>query len=173
MPKLEVLFSRDQIAQRVAAIGAQISQDFAGESVLLVGVLKGAVVFLADLARYITIDATYDFITVSSYKDGKQTSGRVNLVKDVDAPVEGNNVIIVEDILDSGFTLNFLYQHFTSRRPKRLAVATLLDKRSRRIQPFTAEYVGFEISDRFVVGYGMDIAEQYRNLPDICVHTDP
>ena len=172
MSKIQLLIPHDEIARRVEAIGEQISRDFAGEPIVLIGVLKGAAIFLADLARHITLDATFDFIAASSYHEEQSSSGKIRLTKDLDASVEKKNVILVEDILDSGFTLNYLHRLFSARNPKRLAVVTLLDKRSRRVHPFTAEYVGFEIPDHFVVGYGMDLAEQYRNLPDICVFPD-
>lgn len=167
--KLKVLIHRDQIATRIHEMGADISRDYAGQNVLLVGVLKGACIFLSDLARQITLDATFDFIAVSSYGSEKQSSGEVKLVKDVDKPLHGKNVILVEDILDTGFTLNYLRRLFEAAQPKTLRIATLLDKPSRRIKPITADYCGFQIPDQFVVGYGLDFAEKYRNLPDICV----
>lgn len=166
---LKVLFSREQIATRVAELGAQISKDYAGEPVTLIGVLKGAAIFLADLSRSITLDATFDFIAVSSYGNQKQNSGEVKLLKDVDQSMEGKNVILVEDILDTGLTLTYLKRVLEAHHPKSLRIAALLDKKARRIQPIHGDYVGFEIPDEFVVGYGMDYAERYRNLPDVCV----
>lgn len=163
------LISRDQIAAKVSEIGQQISRDFAGEQVMLLGVLKGAAIFLADLARHITLDTTFDFIAVSSYGNQQQHSGEVRLVKDVDESLEGKNVILVEDILDTGLTLTYLKNLLLARCPKRLRVAVLLDKTPRRIQPVTVDYIGFEIPDEFVVGYGTDFAEHYRNLQDICI----
>ena len=165
---LEVLLDRVQIATRVAELGEEISRDYAGESVLLLGVLKGAAVFLADLARCITIDATFDFIAVSSYGGGTEASGAVKLIKDVDTPIAGKNVIVVEDILDTGLTLRFLCRLLGQHGPKSLKVATCLDKPGRRLQRIEADYVGFRIPNRFVVGYGLDYGERYRNLPDIC-----
>jgi hypoxanthine phosphoribosyltransferase len=167
--KLRVLITREQIAARVAQMGQQISADFAGESLMLIGVLKGATIFLADLARQITLDTTFDFIAVSSYGSGKQHSGEVRLLKDVDRSVEGRNIILVEDILDTGVTLTYLMNMLQAHRPKSLKIAALLDKISRRTEPIGGDYVGFTIPDEFVVGYGLDFAERYRNLPDICV----
>ena len=169
MSELKVLFSREQIAARVAELGKQITKDFAGEPVLLVGVLKGAAIFLSDLSRQIDLDSTFDFIAVSSYGTQKQNSGAVKLNKDVDQSMEGKNVILVEDILDTGLTMSFLKQMVLTHHPKTFRIATLLDKKCRRQQPIQADYVGFEIPDEFVVGYGMDYAERYRNLSDICV----
>jgi hypoxanthine phosphoribosyltransferase len=168
-PALKVLFSRDQIHSRVVEIGAQITKDYAGESVVLVGVLKGACLFLSDLARNIALDASFDFIAVSSYGSGKMSSGEVKLTKDVDTSLQGKNVIVVEDILDTGFTLTYLMKLLQAAQPKSLKIAALLDKPSRRIQPIQPDYFGFKIPDEFVVGYGMDFAEKYRNLPDICI----
>lgn len=167
--ELRVLFSRQQIAQRVAEIGAQINRDYEGQQVVLIGVLKGAAIFLSDLSRSLSIDATFDFISVSTYGNEKQSSGEVKLLKDVDSSMEGKNIILVEDILDTGLTLSYLTKVLGAHKPKSVRIATLLDKAARRIQPIKADYVGFEIPDEFVVGYGMDYAERYRNLPDICV----
>jgi hypoxanthine phosphoribosyltransferase len=179
MPELKVLISRQQIAERVAAIGAEISRDFAGESVILVGVLKGATIFLGDLARQVHLDATFDFIGVSSYgnrpspaqelQSGWDSTGEVQLTKDMDQPIKDKNVILVEDILDTGLTLTYLKKMLGTRQPKTLRVAALLDKPSRRKMPIVGDYIGFSIPDEFVVGYGLDYAERYRNLPDICI----
>jgi hypoxanthine phosphoribosyltransferase len=176
-PKL--LISREQIAFRVAAMGADITRDFAGESVIFVGVLKGAAIFLSDLARQVQLDATFDFIGVSSYgnrpsptqelKGGWDSTGEVRVTKDVDQSMRDKNVILVEDILDTGLTLTFLKKILLAHQPKAFRIAALLDKPSRRKQPIQADYVGFSIPDEFVVGYGLDYAERYRNLPDICV----
>jgi hypoxanthine phosphoribosyltransferase len=167
--KLRVLIGRERIAAKVAEMGQRISQDFAGEPVVLIGVLKGATVFLADLARQITLDVSFDFIAVSSYGNARQHSGEVKLVKDVDSSMAGRNIILVEDILDTGLTLTFIQSMLRAHQPKSLKIAALLDKVSRRTQPIRGDYVGFEIPDEFVVGYGLDFAEHYRNLPDICV----
>ena len=169
---MEVLLSRDEIADAVGRIGQQISQDFTGESVVLIGVLKGACLFLADLARQIELDATFDFIAVRSYGTKKQTAGEVQLIKDVIAPLRDMNVVLVEDILDTGLTLTFLRKHLLAHQPRAFKIAALLDKPSRRVVQVQADYVGFQIPDKFVVGYGLDYAERYRNLPDICVLPD-
>jgi hypoxanthine phosphoribosyltransferase len=169
MEKLRTLIGRERIAAKVAELGQQITADLAGEPVVLVGVLKGAAIFLADLARQIDLEATFDFIAVSSYGTSRQHSGEVRLTKDVDYSMEGKNVILVEDILDTGLTLTYIRNLLLGHRPKSLKIAALLDKSSRRIEPIRGDYVGFEIPDEFVVGYGLDFAERYRNLPDVCI----
>ncbi len=179
MAELKVLFTREQIAHRVAEMGAAINRDYAGQSVILLGVLKGAAIFLSDLSRQLKIDATFDFIGVSSYgnrpspaqelKSGWDSTGEVRLTKDMDQSMIGRNVILVEDILDTGLTMTYLKKLLMARQPKSFRIAALLDKPSRRKQPIQADYVGFSIPDEFVVGYGLDYAEKYRNLPDICV----
>jgi hypoxanthine phosphoribosyltransferase len=179
MAELKVLITREQIAQRVAEMGADINRDYAGQSVILLGVLKGAAIFLSDLSRQLKVDATFDFIGVSSYgnrpspaqelKNGWDSTGEVRLTKDMDQSMIGKNVILVEDILDTGLTLTYLKKMLMARQPQSLRIAALLDKPSRRKQPIKADYVGFSIPDEFVVGYGLDYAEKYRNLPDICV----
>lgn len=179
MPDLRVLIPRQDVAKRVSELGAQISTDYAGQSVNLVGVLKGAAIFLADLARQIDLDATFDFIGVSSYgnrpsptqelKSGWDSTGEVRLTKDVDQSLKEKNIILVEDILDTGLTMTYLKKLLMARQPRSLRVAALLDKPSRRKLPLEGDYVGFKIPDEFVVGYGLDYAEKYRNLADICV----
>lgn len=179
MNQLKILIPRDQIAQRVAAMGAEITRDFQAQTVMFVGVLKGAAIFLSDLTRQVQLDVTFDFIGVSSYGNrpspaqeltsGWDSTGEVRLTKDVDQSMKDRNVILVEDILDTGLTLSYLKKILLAHQPKALRLATLLDKPSRRKQPIEAEYVGFKIPDEFVVGYGLDYAEKYRNLPDICV----
>lgn len=164
---LRVLFTSQQIHTRVQEMGRQIHEDLHGESVILVGVLKGAAIFLADLARAIQVDCTFDFVAVSSYKSATQSSGAVQLIKDLTEPVEDRHIIVVEDILDTGITLSFLHSHFRDHKPRSIRIAALLDKPSRRIQPIHADYIGFSIPNEFVIGYGMDYAERYRNLPDI------
>ena len=174
-----MLISRDKIAKRVGELGTQISKDFAGESVNLVGVLKGAAIFLSDLARQIELDATFDFIGVSSYgnrptptqelNNGWDSTGEVKLTKDVDQSIKDKNIILVEDILDTGLTMTYLKKMLLARQPRTLKVAALLDKPTRRKLPLEGDYVGFKIPDEFVVGYGLDYAEKYRNLADICV----
>ena len=167
--QVKELISAAQIANRVRELGAQITRDYAGKELVLVGVLKGAAIFLSDLARAISIQCTFDFVAVSSYGKGTRSSGAVKLIKDLDHPIEGRNIILVEDILDTGLTLCFLKRMLMQHRPRSLRVAALLDKPERRIEPIQAEYVGFSIPNHFVIGYGMDYAERFRNLPDICV----
>jgi hypoxanthine phosphoribosyltransferase len=169
---MKVLLSREKIAEGVARIGQEISRDFAGQSVTLVGVLKGACLFLSDLARQIELDATFDFIAVRSYGTKRESAGEVQLIKDVTTPLEDKNVILVEDILDTGLTYSFLKKLMMARKPRSLKFAALLDKPSRRQMPVQADYVGFKIPDEFVVGYGLDYAERFRNLPDICVFSE-
>ncbi len=164
---MDVLFSTEQIAERVKAIGAQISEEYAGQSVVLIGVLKGAAIFLADLARAITVDNTFDFVAVSSYGRARVSSGAVKLIKDIDNPIEGKHVIIVEDILDTGLTLSYLRGLMLQHKPASLKIATCLDKPERRLVPIEADYVCFSIPNRFVIGYGMDYAERYRGVEDI------
>jgi len=165
---MEILLKREEIAAAVARIGKRITRDFASESVVLVGVLKGACLFLSDLARQIELNATFDFIAVRSYGTQK-TAGEVQLIKDVTTPLRDQNIILVEDILDTGLTLTFLRRHLLQHQPRVLKIAALLDKPSRRVVQVQADYVGFQIPDKFVVGYGLDYAERFRNLPDICV----
>ena len=179
MNDLKVLIQREKIAERVGQLGADITRDFAGQSVIFVGVLKGAAIFLADLARQVKLDSTFDFIGVSSYgnrpspsdelRSGWDSTGEVRLTKDVDQSMRDKNVILVEDILDTGMTLTYLRKLLLSHQPRALKVAALLDKPSRRKMPIEGDYVGFKIPDEFVVGYGLDYAERYRNLADICV----
>jgi hypoxanthine phosphoribosyltransferase len=176
---LKVLLTRQQIAQRVKELGAEITRDFAGQSVIFVGVLKGAAIFLSDLAREVQLDSTFDFIGVSSYgnrptptqelKHGWDSTGEVKLTKDVDQSMEDKNIILVEDILDTGLTLTFLKKFLLAHKPRALKIAALLDKPSRRKMPIEGDYVGFKIPDEFVVGYGLDYAERYRNLADVCI----
>lgn len=164
---MDVLFSTDQIAERVKAIGKQISEEYVGQSIVLIGVLKGAAIFLADLARSIEVDNTFDFVAVSSYGRARVSSGAVKLIKDIDNPIEGRHVIIVEDILDTGLTLSYLRGLMLQHKPASLKIATCLDKPERRLVPIEADYVCFPIPNRFVIGYGMDYAERYRGVPDI------
>ncbi len=179
MNELKVLISREQIAVRVAEMGRQIAADLGGEAVIFVGVLKGAAIFLSDLVREMELDASFDFIGVSSYGNrgtlepestaAWESKGEVRLTKDVDHSLRGKSVILVEDILDTGLTLTFLKRLLLGHRPKLFRVAVLLDKPSRRKLAVEADYVGFTIADQFVVGYGLDYAEQFRNLRDIRV----
>jgi len=164
---LRVLYSRREIAARVAELARQIDRDLAGESALLIGILKGAVIFLGDLARSLQSPVALDFVGTSSYA-GTASSGEISMIKDVSHPVTGENIILIEDILDTGYTLDFLARRLASQQPRSLRIATFLDKPARRVVPVKVDYVGFAIGDEFVVGYGMDYNEQYRNLPDIC-----
>ena len=164
---MDVLYSKEQIATRVAVLGEEISKDYEGQSVVLIGVLKGAAIFLADLARAITVDATFDFVAVSSYGRARVSSGAVKLIKDIDNPIEGQHVILVEDILDTGLTLSYLRGLMLQHKPASLKIATCLDKPERRLVPIDADYIGFSIPNAFVIGYGMDYAERYRNVEDI------
>lgn len=166
-----ILVSREQIAEKVKALGKQISKDYENEELILIGVLKGSVVFLADLIREITIPVDMDFIAVSSYADGTKTSGVVRLIKDVDISISGKNVLIVEDIIDTGLTLNHLKDLFSTRNPKSVKVCTIFDKPSRRLEniDIQIDYKGIEIPNEFVIGYGLDYGGKYRNLPDLCI----
>lgn len=167
--ELQVLFTRAQIAQRVGEMGQAITRDYTGQSVILIGVLKGATIFLSDLARNIELETTFDFLGTSSYGNGANHSGEVRLSKDLDESVAGKNVILVEDILDTGLTLTYLKKLIVAHKPRSMRVAALLDKPSRRQVPIQGDYVGFKIPNEFVVGYGMDYCERYRNLPDIAI----
>lgn len=169
--KLRVLIGAQQIEKRIAELGKQITHDYSsGEApVYLLGILKGAIMFHADLSRSIELPIRIDFMGISSYGKGKTTSGQVKVTKDLDTSIEGAHVVVVEDIVDSGVTLSYLLGLLGTRKPRSLEVATLLDKPDRRMRPVSAKYVGFQIPDEFVVGYGLDYAEDYRNLRDICV----
>lgn len=166
MPQVEELISPQALAARVKELAAQIRRDYQGRSLLVVGVLKGAFVFTADLVRALDgLNVQVDFIAVSSYGAATETSGTVRILKDLDMPVEGRHVLLVEDILDTGLTLRYLLDYLSRQRPASLRVCVLLDKPSRRKVEVPVDYVGFAIPDRFIVGYGIDWAEQYRHLP--------
>ena len=164
-----VFFTAEEIEEKVAALGAQISADFEGKQPLFVGVLKGCFVFMADLMRHVSIPCSMDFMAVSSYKGGMTSTGAVEIHKDLGQNIEGRHIIIVEDILDSGNTLNYLQTYLQTRKPAPITIATLMDKPSRRVAPVYAKYSCFEVPDEFVVGYGLDYQELYRNLPYIGV----
>lgn len=169
-PGIEVLISADQIAARVRELGAEISHDYHHRSLRMVGVLKGAFIFLADLLRAMNHpDISLDFLGVATYGNASQTSGEVRVTKDLDQSIEGLDVLLVEDILDTGVTFHYLTTALRNRKPATLRTVTLLDKPSRRIRPVQADYVGFSIADAFVVGYGLDFAQKYRELPYIGV----
>ena len=164
---LKVLLSEEQLKEKCAEMGAQITKDYAGKNLLLVTVLKGAVVYMADLMRCIDLPCAIDFMVVSSYGKGTKTSGEVQIIKDIEQPIDGRDLLIVEDILDSGVTLNYLMQVLNARGARSIRLCTLLSKPSRRKVDVSVDYLGFEIPDEFVVGYGLDYAEKYRNLPYI------
>src|SRR5579863_7458712 len=166
---LRTLISADKIQARIRELGKEIDRDYPDGTLYLICILKGATIFLADLARSIERDAFIDVMGIASYGKGKTSSGEVKVTKDLDISLEGADVLIVEDIIDSGVTLNYLTSLLKTRKPKSVRVATLLDKPERRIRPVDVAYVGFQIPDEFVVGYGLDYAEKYRNLRDVCV----
>jgi hypoxanthine phosphoribosyltransferase len=169
VPVGEILVQRDDLAHRVRQLGDEISRDYEGRDLLLVCVLKGAVFFLSDLMRYLDVDCEVDFMAVSSYGSSTDSSGIVRILKDLDAPIQGREVLIVEDIVDSGLTLSYLLRTLKAREPASLEVCALLTKPERRKIELPIRYVGFEIPNRFVVGYGLDHAERFRNLPYVAV----
>ncbi len=164
----EVLIDAERLQQRVADLGAQISADYAGRDLLLIAVLKGSVLFLADLMRHITVPHSIDFMATSSY-EGTQSSGVVRILKDLDMSIEGRDVLIVEDIIDTGYTLDYLLRILRERNPSSLRVCALLNKRERRRVEIPIDYIGFDIPNKFVIGYGLDFNEIYRNLPYVGV----
>ncbi len=164
----EILFDAGAIQKRIGQLAAEISADYSREELVLVGILKGAVVFMSDLARRLSCRVKFDFIAVSSYGSSASTSGVVRITKDLDDNIEGKNVLIVEDIIDTGLTLDYLVEVLYARKPASLRVCCLLDKPSRRKVPVVVDYVGFEVPEEFVVGYGLDYNELYRQLPSIC-----
>jgi len=165
--KISVLISEQDVDARIAEIGAQISKDYEGKQVHLICILKGSVYFTCELAKRISVPVTMDFMSVSSYGDGTSSSGIVKIAKDLDETIEGKNVIVIEDIIDSGRTLSYLLEILQKRNPSSMKLCTLLDKPDRRVKQVNVDYVGFEIPDEFVVGYGLDYAQKYRNLPYI------
>jgi hypoxanthine phosphoribosyltransferase len=168
----EILIDEETLHGRIAELGAQISDDYRGEDLLLIGVLKGAIFFMADLMRSIDIPCEVDFMAISSYGAGIDSSGVVRILKDLDVSIEGRNVLVVEDIVDSGLTLSYLLRNLEAREPASLEVCALLTKPERRENDVACRYVGFEIPNRFVIGYGLDFAERYRNLPFVGVLRD-
>jgi hypoxanthine phosphoribosyltransferase len=165
----EVLFTEEQIQERVRELGAEISRDYEGRTVLLIAVLRGAALFLADLARAITVPVELDFMAVSSYGSSTKSSGVVRILKDLDEQIEGRDVLVVEDILDTGLTLKYLLKNLASRKPASLEVVALMSKEGKQRVPISCAYVGYSIPDEFVVGYGLDFSERYRNLPYVGV----
>jgi hypoxanthine phosphoribosyltransferase len=172
-PNLRVLISSGKIQARIGELGEQISRDYPDGSLHMIGILKGAVFFMTDLARAMHRDVLLDFMGISTYGKGKTSSGEVKVTKDLDISIEGADVLIVEDIVDSGVTLNYLLHLLEQRKPRSIRIAALLDKPERRLRPVHVSYVGFQIPDEFVIGYGLDYAEKYRNLDDICVMETP
>ena len=165
----QILYTEEELRRRVKELGCQITADYAGREPLLISVLRGAYIFMADLTRSINLDVTVDFLSVSSYGAGTVSSGQVEIKKDLSSSIEGKDLIIVEDILDSGNTLYYLLDVLRARKPASIRVCTLMDKPERRTKPIKADYVGFTIPDAFIVGYGLDYAEKYRNLPYVGV----
>ncbi|MEY8429515.1 hypoxanthine phosphoribosyltransferase [Lachnospiraceae bacterium 48-42] len=166
---ISILHSEEEVAERVEELGRMISEDYKGKQIHLICVLKGGVFFMCELAKRISVPVSMDFMSVSSYGDGTSSSGVVKIAKDLDEPLEGRDVLVVEDIVDSGRTLSYLLEILAKRRPNSMRLCTLLDKPDRRIRNVKVDYTGFEIEDRFVVGYGLDYAQKYRNLPYIGV----
>lgn len=173
-PNLEVLYNEEQIAERIKSLGAQITSDYAGKELVLVGVLKGSCIFMADLMRVIDLNLTIDFMAVSSYKDGTRSTGDVEILKDLSNPIRGKHVIVVEDIVDTGLTLSRLLEILGSRGAASIRLASFLDKPEPRIKTeLKIDYTGFVVPNKFVVGYGLDAAGRYRNLPFIAVVKNP
>lgn len=168
-PDIEILITTEKLQTRIREMGAEIARDYQGRRPELICVLKGAVTFMSDLMRAIDLNLSIDFIAVSSYGKGKNSTGEVKIIKDLDEPLEGRDIILVEDILDTGLTLSYLVKNFLSRGATSVKIATLLNKSERRKVEVTPDYIGFDIPDKFVVGYGLDYAERYRNLPYIGV----
>lgn len=165
----KILYKKEQILARATELGKKISEDYQGKKLILVGILKGASIFMADVLKEITIPCQIDFMAVSSYHGGTKSSGEVKLIKDLDTPIEGFDVLLVEDILDTGRTLNYIVNLLKNRKPSSINICTMLDKPSKRVVDISAKYIGFEIPDEFVLGYGLDYKEEYRNLPFIGV----
>ena len=169
----EILVQADELQHRIKEMAAEVSRDYKGRDLLLIGVLKGAVFFLADLMRHLDVPCEVDFMAVSSYGSSTDSSGVVRILKDLDAPIDGRDVLVVEDIVDSGLTLSYLLRNLQARKPRSLSVCALLTKPERRENDVECRYIGFEIPNRFVIGYGLDFAERYRNLPYVAVlHPD-
>lgn len=163
--RIDVLISKEEVEKRIAELGKIISEEYEGKEIHMICVLKGGVFFMCELAKYITVPVTMDFMSVSSYGDETSSSGVVKIVKDLDEPLEGKDVLVVEDIIDSGRTLSYLMEILEKRKPNSMRLCTLLDKPDRRVREVRVEHVGFEIPDEFVVGYGLDYKQRYRNLP--------
>lgn len=164
-----ILYSEEQLNEIVKNLGARISEEYKDKNLLMVSVLKGSIMFMADLMRYVTVPCAIDFLSVSSYGNGATTSGEVRVLKDLDASLDGKDLLIVEDILDSGVTLSYLKNMLAARNPASIRICTLLDKPERRKAPIYADFIGTQVPDSFIVGYGLDYAEKYRNLPYIAI----
>ena len=164
---ISILISEEEINKRIEALGEQITKDYEGKEIHLVCILKGAAFFMCELAKKIKVPVTIDFMSVSSYGSGMESSGVVKIVKDLDEPLEGKNVIVIEDIIDSGRTLNYIMELMQNRKPSSLSLCTLLNKPDRRVTEVDVDYIGFDIPDKFIVGYGLDYDQKYRNLPYI------
>lgn len=169
---IEVMFSEKEVSDRIKALGKQISEDYKGKQLHLICVLKGGVFFLCELAKHISVPVSFDFMSVSSYGDATVSSGEVKIGKDLDEPLEGRDVLVVEDIIDSGRTLSYLLDMLMKRKPASMKLCTLLDKPDRRVKEVQVDYTGFVIPDAFIVGYGLDYAQKYRNLPYIGIVKD-
>ena len=169
MDKLKVIITREEIAKRIAELAAEIRRDYKDKNPLLIGVLKGSFVFLSDLMRSMNMPVEVDFVRLSSYGAGTENSGKIKLVKDVETPIKGRHVLVVEDIIDRGLTVRFLLDYLSFRKPSSLKLCALFDKPSRRKVEVPIDYVGFTIPDAFVVGYGLDLDEKFRYLPDLCI----
>ncbi len=169
MDKIRVMIPEEKVEARIKELAEQISRDYEGKSVRLICILKGSVFFTCELAKRITVPVTMDFMSVSSYGNGTESTGRVKIIKDLDEPVQDENILVIEDIIDSGRTLSFLLDMLKARKPESIKLCTLLDKPDRRVTEVKVDYTGFEIPDEFVVGYGLDYAQNYRNLPYIGV----
>jgi hypoxanthine phosphoribosyltransferase len=172
-PNLEPLLSAEQIQTRIGELGAEVARDYAGRNPLLIGVLKGACLFMSDLMRAVDLRLGVEFIAISSYGSSTRSSGEVRIIKDLDVPIEGRDILVVEDIVDTGLTLSYLLANLRSRGAESVKLCALLDKPDRRQREVEINYLGFQIPDAFVVGYGLDFAERYRNLPYIAVLKDP
>ena len=171
-PKLQILFNRQEIAATVSRLAAEISQDYHDKYPLLIGILKGSFMFMADLLRHLDFPLEVDFIGLASYGVGRQTSGKVKVLKGLQSPVKGREVLVIEDIIDTGLTTAFCLDYLRQKKPASLKLCTLTDKPSRRQVPVTIDYLGFTVPNKFLVGYGLDLNQKFRNLPDICFIED-
>ena len=169
---IKALISEEQVKERIKELGARISKEYEGKSLHLICILKGSIFFTCELARYITVPVTIDFITVSSYGNGKTSTGKVSIIRDLTEGIQARDVLVIEDIVDTGRTLSYLMEMLKERKPASIKLCTLLDKPNRRTHPVDVEYVGFEVPDEFIVGWGLDYAQNYRNLPYIGILGD-